>query len=148
MKVILLEEVKSVGKKWEVKEVSDGYARNFLFANKLAILGTPENLKKLQAQKEKFDKEEEASKKQLTEIARQIGERSLVFPVKTNEEGKVFGSVTMEMVHQALRDSQLITKERVEIKMSHPLKDLGEHQLEIDLKKGIIAKLKVILQAQ
>ena len=68
--------------------------------------------------------------------------------MKVDESGKVFGSVTKEAILKAIRSSGLITKERVEIKLSHPLKELGEHEIEADLKKGIKATLRVRLQRQ
>lgn len=147
MKVILLEEVRGLGKKFEIKEVKDGYARNFLFPNKLARPATAVPLKELESLKRKFEKEELELIKHFQEVARKIQERSLLFEVRADEKGKVFGSVNKEMILSGLRDAGLITKERIELDLSRPLKELGEHVVSIELRKGIKASLKVILQA-
>lgn len=147
MKIILLEDVRGVGKKYEVKEVRDGYVRNFLFPNKLANPATPANLKNLEQLKAHLKREENKIKRHLEALANQINERSLVFPVKTNSAGGVFGSVTKEMILKGLRDNQFITKERIDIKLDHPLKELGGHLVEIYLKKGIKANLRVIIES-
>lgn len=146
MKVILLEEVKKLGKRGDIKEVADGYARNFLFVNNLAVPATEANVKKHAAEKVRFEKEDASLQKRLRGIAQTLGERSLKFLVKVSEEGTVFGSITKEMILKGLRENRLITVERPEIKLEHPLKALGVHEVEIDLKKGVKANLKVILE--
>ena len=148
MKIILLEDVKNLGKRAEVKEVSDGYARNFLFPHALAKPATASNLKELEQTKVRSEKEDEALKKRLAEIARIIEDRHLEFSMKTGETGVVFGSVTKEMILKGLRGVGWLGKERVEITLDHPLKTLGDHTVEVDLKKGIRAKLKVVLLPQ
>jgi len=148
MKVILLEDVKKIGRKFEVKNVSDGYAKNFLFPNGLADIATPDALKELEKKKSETDKESRELMKRLEELARTLKERHLEFFVKTGAHGEVFGSVTKEMLLKGLRDTGLIRTERVEIKMERPLKELGEHKVEVHLKKGITAELKVILLEQ
>ncbi|MDO8664342.1 MAG: 50S ribosomal protein L9 [Candidatus Liptonbacteria bacterium] len=148
MKVILLEDVKKIGKRFDVKEVSDGYAKNFLFPNGLADVATPSALKELEKKKVEMEKEGHERIKHLDEIARKINDRNLEFPVKTGSHGEIFGSVTKEMILKGLRDTGLIRAERAEIKMERPLKELGEHKIEVYLKKGIKAELKVILLAQ
>ena len=148
MKIILLQDIRGVGKKNDIREVSDGYARNFLFHNNLANPATPINVKQLDAMKSKIDKEEDALKKHLEELARKIKDLSLEFILKTDETGSVFGSVTKDMILKSLRENHLVTKERVEITLDHPLKVFGEHKIPIDLKKGIISELKIILRPQ
>lgn len=148
MRVILLEDIKNLGKKYEVKDVADGYARNFLIPHHLVRLATPMALKELTLQKGRFKTEDLEIKKHLAKLAERLNDRYLKFFLKTNEEGIVFGSVTKEMILKALRENDLVTKERVQIKIDQPLKKLGEHQIEVDLKKGIKAKIKVILQSQ
>ena len=148
MKVILIQDVRSMGRKGEVKEVSDGYARNFLFHNGLAKAATPGALKELEHLKSQSDKEEGELKKHLGELAKKLDGISLEFPVKTDDSGSVFGSVTKEMILKSLREHHLVTKERVEITLEHPLKKLGEHRIPVDLKKGVTAEITVILRQQ
>ena len=148
MKIILSQDVRSIGKKNDVKEVSDGYARNFLFPNNLAKPATPANVKALEILKTKFTQEEAELKKHLEELARNIGGIALEFTLKTDEAGSVFGSVTKEMILKSLREHHFVIAERVEIELSHPLKEFGEHIVPLDFKKGIKTELKVILRPQ
>lgn len=146
--MIFLRDVKGVASRLDIKEVSDGYARNLLIPMGLARTATPDAVKELESLKRSADKEDAELKRHLLALREKLSERHLTFFVKTNEDGGVFGSVTKEMVLKALRENKLVTKERLNIKMDHPLKDLGEHVLEADLKKGITAKITVILQKQ
>lgn len=148
MKVVLLEDVKAVGRKHDVKEVSDGYARNFLFPNKLAKPATASSLKEAETTKALQEKGEAEHLKRLHEIAKLLDERMLEFEVKADEKGTIFGSVTKDMILKNLRDTDLVRNERVELKMDHPLKELGEHKIEVDLKKGVKATLRVALRPQ
>jgi len=147
MKVILLQDTKDIGKKWDVKDVKDGYARNFLFPKKLAKPATPQALKEIEKHKKNAEKEEAELVRHLSALARTIDDRHLDFEMKISENGAVFGSVTKEMILKALRENGLITKERVEIHLEHPLKILGEHKVPVDLKHGIKAELKIRLLA-
>ncbi|MGC8776190.1 MAG: 50S ribosomal protein L9 [Minisyncoccia bacterium] len=148
MKVILLEDVKGVGKKYEIKNVSDGYAKNFLIPKKLAKIATKEEIKKIENLKSKLIEQEKELIKHLESIARLINERFIEFNLKADEKGTIFGSVNKEMILKALREHKLITKERIDVLLEHPIKEVGEHKVKIDLKKGITAELKVIVHLQ
>lgn len=149
MKVILLADVREIGgKKHEIKEVSDGYARNFLLARGLAKLATPAALRELAKMKEQSAKEDADLIKRLREIARLMNDRHIEFRLKTDAKGNVFGSVTKEMILKELRASGLISTERPEIHLSHPIKQIGDHLVEVNLKKGIAAQLKVFVRSQ
>ena len=145
MKVIFLEEVQNVAKKFDVKDVMDGYARNFLLPNKLAEPATAGAMKKLEALKAEHNKNETELLKRLHEIAAKINTTKIEFLVKTDKSGAVFGSINKEAVLKALREHELVTTERVDIDLKYPLKELGEYTVPIDLKKGVEAKLKVII---
>ncbi len=146
MKVILLEDVRKIGKKFDVKEVSDGYARNFLFVNKLAEPATPGTLKKLEAMKAEHDKNDQELRKHLGEIARKIDGTKLEFYLKADKTGVLFGSVNKDSILKALRDHKLISAERPEIDLKYPLKEAGEHVIPINLKKDITAKLTIVIK--
>lgn len=148
MRIILLEDVAGLGKKYEIKEVKDGYAKNYLLPRKIAVQATEKEIKKLELFKNKFIKQEEELIKHLNELKRLIEDRTIEFYLKTDKNGKVFGSVNKEMILKALREHKLITKERVNIILNRPLKEIGEHQIDIDLKKGIVAKLRIIIHPQ
>jgi len=148
MKVIFLEDVRNVGKRYEIKEVSDGYARNFLFPNKLAEAATSFALEKIEKMKAEHEKENAVLVKRLHEISQKAAGMGLQFALKTGKDGSVFGSVTKEAILTALRDHGVITKERVEILLDHPIKELGEHKVKLDLKKGITAEVKIVVVAE
>ncbi len=148
MKVILLEDIKGIGNKYDVKDVSDGYARNFLLPKKLVKPATPQALKELEQLKSKLEKEDIEFKKHLSELARKISESFLEFRLKTDERGSIFGSVTKEMILRAMREHGWLGKERVDVFLEHPIKEFGEHKVSVDLKKGIKAELKIIVQPQ
>lgn len=143
MKVILLEDVRKVGKRHEVKDVADGYARNFLFPNKLAEPATPAAMKKHAAslaERERGDAELHA---RLEEIARKLGDTTLEFELKADATGALFGSVNKESILKALREHGLVTKERVEMELDRPIKEPGEYIVPVGLKKGVTATLRV-----
>jgi len=143
MKVIILEESKKLGKKFEIKEVSNGYARNFLFPNKLAELATPDALKKLEKMKAEHEKEDVEVKKTLKEVATKMEAVTLVFPLKTDKSGSAFGSINKETILTALRERAIITKERIDIDLDRPIKEFGDYKIPVDLKKDITAVLKI-----
>ncbi len=148
MKVIFLQDVRGVGRRSEIKEVSPGYARNFLFPKKLAVLATPELVVEFEKKKE-FEKKSEAELLvHLKELAQKLKENKVSIPVKTDAHGRIFGSVTKEAILQDMKDRGVITVEKIEIILSRPLKKVGEYEVEVDLKKGIRSKLTVILQKQ
>ena len=143
MKIILLEDVKNIGKKFEMKEVSGGYARNFLFPNKLAEPVTPASLKKIETMKAEHEKGDAELRKHLDAIAANIETATLVFPLKTDKSGATFGSINKETILKALRERHVVTKERIEMELDRPIKEFGDYTIPIDLKKGVTAKLKI-----
>jgi large subunit ribosomal protein L9 len=137
--------VRNVGKKYDIKDVSDGYARNFLFPNKLAETASPEAIKKLESMKTAHEKEDKETLAQLEAVARKINETKIEFEVKTDKSGAVFGSVNKESILKAMREHKLIGTERIDIDLKYPIKELGEYVVPIDLRKGVVAKLGVIV---
>jgi large subunit ribosomal protein L9 len=143
MQIILLQDVRGLGKKDEVKNVPDGYARNFLFARNLAIAASGTALAALKDRQSKKASEEAQTVAHLHELARRLKHEPLEFRLKTDAKGSVFGSVTKEMIEKALRSKGWLTKERVDVKMEHPIREMGDHKLTIDLKKGIEGEVLV-----
>jgi len=148
MKVILLDDIRGLGKKFETKEVNDGYARNFLFPNKLAETANPSSLAKLEAMKAEHEKQDNELKHRLEGIAKKISDMRLKFELKVGKDGSVFGAVNKESILKALREHNIITKERVDIELKYPIKELGLYTVPIDLKKGITAELKLVIAAE
>ena len=148
MKVILLADVKSVGKRGEVVEVSDGYGQNFLIPRKLASSATDGAVKRrskeLADQSSKKARELEAAKA----LAEKLGSKPLVIKVKVGDGGKLFGSVTSADVVKALKDEfgQSVDKKKVDL--PKPIRELGEHQVKARLYKGVQAVLRVSVQSE
>lgn len=148
MEVIFLRDVKGVGRRHDVKDVAAGYARNFLFPNKLAETATPVTLKKLAAIQAETSKNEKEFAKKVEKIIGNLNERTLEFHLKTGEDGSVFGSVNKDAILTALRDSGYVTKERVEIELARPLKELGEHKIAIHFKNGASGEIRIIVKPE
>ncbi len=148
MKIILLDDVRGIGKKFDIKEVADGYARNFLFPNRLAEAATPGALKKLEALKEEHKKNEAELLTRLHEIARKINDTTITFTLKADQSGAAFGSVNKESILKSLREHDILTKERIDIDLKYPLKEFGTYTVPIDLKKGVTANLKVAVEKE
>ena len=148
MKIILIEDVKNVGKKGELKEVADGYARNFLIRNRLAVEATAHSKAILEQQKQnKIDQEIEDIKK--AEVLKEkLTTITLVFPVKTGEGGKVFGSISSKQIAEELVKKHQITIDKRKILDNGPFSDLGYSDIRIELHKKVIGTIKIHLKAQ
>ena len=148
MKVILLQDIKNVGKKDEIINANDGYARNFLFPKNLAIEANKDNLLKLQAKKDskkhKKDLEIEEFKKQ----AEKINKLVLEIKVKAGENGKIFGGVTTKEIAENLKTQYKIEIDKKKINLSETIKTIGTTTVDIKLYEGIIGKLKVQIIAE
>lgn len=145
MKVVLLEDVKGLGKKLDVKEVPLGYVRNFLLPRKLVEPATEASLLRLKKLKDGMEEQKRVLKGKLKRDAEAIGKLSLEFPIKTGEKGEVFGSVSAKDIKAALRGKGF---EDQKINLAHPIKSLGEHGVEVILGEGIKARLAVKVRSQ
>ena len=143
MKVILKENIKGVGKKDEIINAADGYARNYLLAKNLAVEATPGNLAKLKAQKDseqhKKDLQKQEAKKQ-AEIMKKI---TLDFKVKAGENGKVFGGISSKEIAEKLEKEHDIRVDKKKIELKEPIKTLGITNVEIKLFEGVTGIIKV-----
>jgi large subunit ribosomal protein L9 len=149
MKVIFLKDIPGKAKRHDVKEVSEGYARNFLLPRGLAKPAIPAALAELEAQKAAREKENVERARQAEELARTLKERALEFTLKTDEAGSVFGSVKKDDILSALRAQKLIGKERVEVALEHPLKSFGEHTAHLRFPRGgEMVEVKVVVRPE
>lgn len=148
MKVILLNNIKGVGKKDEIINASDGYARNYLFPKKLAIEATKENLGKLESKNEanKFKKQNE--KNDAIEVANKLKELVLTIKVKAGENGKIFGGVTSKEISENLKEQYKIEIDKKKIEVKETIKNIGRFTINIKLYEGVNAKLTVNIIAE
>lgn len=137
MKVILLEDIKNVGRRHEIKNVSDGYARNMLFPKKMAVLATPEELKKIE--KEKADLAEE-EKDLLLKLRNVTDGEPIKFYLKTGEKGEIYTSIKSEDIENELQRRGL---QNIKVRLDKPIKNLGLFEVEIRWQKGISGKVKI-----
>lgn len=148
MKVILLEDVKNVGKKGMILEVADGYARNFLIRNKLAVEATTQSKAILEQQKQQKINQEIEDVKNAETLKVKLSELTLIFPVKTGENGKVFGSVSSKQIGEELLKKHKITIDKRKILDEGPFNTVGFYNVQIELHKQVIATIKIQLKAQ
>jgi large subunit ribosomal protein L9 len=145
MKVIFIQDVRGVARKYDIKDVSDGYARNFLFANKLAESATPAAIKKLETMRAEHDAADRELHAHLEALAQKIAATKIQFELKSDKSGGPFSSVNKETILKALREHKLIGAERIDIDLKYPIKEFGEYTVPLDLKKGVTAKLGVVV---
>ncbi len=146
MKVVLQKDVESVGGAGDIKNVADGFARNFLIPNGLAEPATPESIAKAEeAKKEQTEKEKEDLAK-AQEIAEDLDGREVVIKSKA-EDDKLFGSVVAKEIVEALA-AQGVKLEEKYIILVDPIKEIGEHKIKINLDHGIEVEIKVIVEAE
>lgn len=148
MKIILLEDVKNVGKKGNILEVADGYARNFLIRNKLAVEATTQSKAILEQQKQQKIDQEKEDVKNAEALKVKLSELTLVFPVKTGENGKVFGSVSSKQIGEELLKKHKLTIDKRKILDEGPFNTVGFYNVQIELHKQVIATIKIQLKAQ
>ena len=143
MKVILLSDIKGVGKKDQIIEASDGYARNYLFPKKLAQEANSENRAKLQSRKDSNQFKKDTEKEEAEEIANKLKGIMLKVRVKAGENGKIFGGVTAKEISEGLKKDYNIEIDKKKIALNETIKVLGTITVEIKLYEGVIGKLKV-----
>ncbi|MFA5502959.1 MAG: 50S ribosomal protein L9 [Bacilli bacterium] len=143
MKVILLSDVKKVGKKGETVEVSIGYANNFLFPRKLAVMLTPRSEEILEKQIDDKNKEEELKKESANKIAEQLLKIVLEFKAKVGKDGKMFGSISFKQVEEELKNKHNILVDKRKIVDKLTIDQLGFFKLKIELYKGVHGTITV-----
>ncbi len=143
MKVILLEDVKKLGKKGDLANVADGYARNYLFPRSLAEEATAGGIKQLKQEKAALENKKKKEMGLAQEIAGKLSKATVTLKVKTGDQGKLFGSVTSKDISEALKEQEKIEVDRRKIELSEPIKSLGSYEVDIKLAPKVEAKLTV-----
>lgn len=148
MKVILLDNIKGVGKKDEIINASDGYARNYLLPKKLAVEANAENMAKLNNKKEAANYRKDVEKQNAEELAKKLKGIMLKIKVKAGENGKIFGGVTSKEISDNLKYQYNFDIDKKKIELKETIKTLGEFNVSIKLFEGVIANLKVEVISQ
>lgn len=144
MKVILKQDVKKVGKRGEVVDVADGYARNYLIARGLAVAETKGSMAVLKEQQKEEAAEEERQRQEAMKVADELSKLTLTFRVKSGKEGRVFGSVSTKQIVEELRKHDIRVDKR-KILDTYPIQSLGTSKVRVELFKGVIGTINVKL---
>ncbi len=147
MKIVLLKDVPSLGRKGEVKEVSDGYARNFLLARKLAEAATDAARKRVAREKDKSAREEERDLEETKKIAGALRKKEIVIKAKA-KEGKLFGSITAKDISAELSKDGIKVRDKEIIVPDNHIKTIGRYQIDIQLHHGIKSSLRIIIEEE
>lgn len=143
MKVILLDDVKGVGKKGQLVNASDGYAKNFLFPKKLALEATPANMNELALKKKAEDKKRQEEYEEAVALKERLEEKSVFVSVKTGENGKLFGSVTNKEIAAALEAQTGLKIDKKKIILEDSIKMVGKRHVTVKLHPKVTAELAV-----
>lgn len=143
MKVILLQDIKNVGRKEQIIEANDGYARNYLFPKKLAIEATKDNMLKLQAKKTSEANKKKAKIEANKEIAKKIEKIELTIKAKVGENSKIFGGITSKEIAEELKKQHKFEIDRKKITLKDTIKSLGRYTAEIKFGDGVNAELTI-----
>ena len=145
MKVILTEDVKSLGKKGEIVEVSDGYARNFILKKKKGLEASSKNLNDLKLKKANEDRIAQEQYEAAKELGKEIEAGKIEVSIKTGEGGKAFGSVSSKEIAAEVKSQMDLDIDKKKIQLKEPIKTLGTHTVSIRLHPKVTADLKVVV---
>ena len=143
MKLILLENVKGVGKKDEIINANDGYARNFLLPKKLAVEANNQNLAKLKSKQESTEHKKMTEKQEAEELSKKLEKIILKIQVKAGENGKIFGGVTAKEIAEQLQKQHNFKVDKKKIDLKETIKQTGMFTIDLKLYEGVNAKLKI-----
>ena len=146
MKVILLEDVKSLGKKGEVVNVNDGYARNLLFKKNLGIEATKQNLNYLKLQKQNNDKLEAERLEEAKKLAKELEKKEVVLAIKTGSDGRVFGSVSTKEIAEAAKEQLGYELDKKKMHLKDAIKSIGTFHVPVKLHPKVTVELKVVVK--
>ena len=148
MKVILKEDVKSLGKKGQIVEVSDGYARNFILKKGKGVEATSKNLNDLKLQKANEDKIAQENYEAAQELGKKIEAGQIQVSIKTGEGGKAFGSVSSKEIAEEAKSQLGLDIDKKKIQLKETIKSLGTHNVPVKLHPEVTAELKVVVKEE
>lgn len=146
MKIILKADVKGVGKKGELINASDGYARNYLFPRNLAMEATEGNIKTLEMQRSKEAKKKSEELSEAKEFAKKLSELSITIKVKTGDSGKLFGSITSKDISEEMKKQLGFDVDKKKIMLDDPIKVAGSYEIDIKVYPEVHGKIKVNIE--
>jgi large subunit ribosomal protein L9 len=146
MKIILLQDVKALGKKGEIKEVSDGHARNYLLPKKLGAEATAKNLNDLKQQQAAEEKRLKDQLKAAEALAEELAEKQVSLSMKTGEGGKPFGSISSKEIAEAYKEQCNLDIDKKKLQLAEPIKSFGVHQIPLKLHPQVMGTLTVIVK--
>jgi len=144
MKVLLIKDVYKLGRAGDVKKVANGYGRNYLIPQGFAVLATPHALRQVEQIKSKADTERAILNKEMSGIAEKLADLKLAFAAKAGETGKLYGSITTQMIADAIQEQVGVELPRRQIE-TQPLRSLGEHKVPVRLTIDLIPEISVIV---
>ena len=147
MKVLLIKDVYKLGRAGDVKKVADGYGRNFLLPQKMAVLATPGALKQIEKIRSQAEIRRTEQNSELKELANQINGITLVFAAKAGETGKLYGSITTQDVATAIQEKTRFEVKKQQIDMQ-PIRNLGEFMAHVRLTMDLVPEVKVIVHRE
>ena len=148
MEVILLEDVKALGKKGEIVKISDGYARNYVLPKKLGLEANAKNLNDLKIQKAKKQRQDELELAAAKEFALKVEAKPVRLSIKTGKEGRVFGSISSKEISLAAKTQLGLDIDKKKMKLEESIKALGTYEIPCKLHKDVTAKLKVVVEEE
>lgn len=148
MKVILKQDIKGVGKKDQIINASDGYARNFLFPKNMAVEANAENMSKLKAKQDSNAFKKSKEKEEAEKVAKKIEDITLIISVKSGENGKIFGGVSTKEIAEVLKKEHSIKVDKKKIELKETIKTLGTRTVDIKLYEGVIANLRIDIKSE
>lgn len=148
MKVILLSDVKNVGKKGQIVEVSDGYAMNFLFARKLAVKATDRSLEIRKAEEVQVQKDHDSKKQEMLVLKARLEQLKIEFFAKSGKDGKMFGSISTKQIAEEIQVKHQITIDKRKFIDNGPINTFGHTKLKIELFKDVAATISVEIKEQ
>lgn len=147
MKVLLLKDVYKLGRAGDVKKVADGYGRNYLLPQGLAVLATPGALRQVEGIRTQAATTRAALNQEMSGVAEKLAKLVLVFPAKAGETGKLYGSITSQMIVEAIQAKAGVKLDRRQLD-TQPIRNLGEHKVHIRLTMDLIPEVTVIVHRE
>ena len=148
MKVILLQDVKTLGKKGDIVNVSDGYARNSIIPKKLGVEATPKNLNDLKLQNKHADKVAQENYEHAVELSKVIENSKVVVKLRSGEGGRTFGSISTKEIAAAAKEQCNLELDKKKMQLKEPIKNIGTYMVPIRLHPKVTAELKVIVKGK